>query len=115
MQKSPVSESLVTVAVRPAAVDALPEVYTVRGRMEHTYLRKLDFAVEGSPTRQQLMSPRSLMPSLAELLCTPPKSMSRMPSFTSFPPTFIASPDLLSPVSLVLMKPKAIALQRMLY
>lgn len=35
--------------------------------MEQTYLRKLDLAVEGSPTRQTLMSPRSRVPSLADV------------------------------------------------
>jgi len=87
MQNSPVSSSLETVAVRPAAVEALPDEKTARGRMEQTYLRKLDFAVDGSPTRQQLMSPRSLVPSpppsFLASLCTPPRSMSRMPFLIS--------------------------------
>eukprot|EP00965_Chrysotila_dentata_P077849 2568244-Pleurochrysis_carterae.AAC.1 len=50
MQNSPVSSSLVTEAVRPAAEEALPDAYTARGKIEQTYLRKLDLAVEGSPT-----------------------------------------------------------------
>ena len=68
---------------RPAAVEALPDEKTARGRMEQTYLRKLDFAVDGSPTRQQLMSPRSLVLSRGADLCTPPKSISSMPRLTS--------------------------------
>ena len=39
MVKSPVSSSLTTAAVRPAAEDALPDVYTARGKKEHMYLR----------------------------------------------------------------------------
>src|SRR3954466_14946099 len=37
--KSPVSSSLTTAAVRPAAEEALPDVYTERGKKEHTYLK----------------------------------------------------------------------------
>ena len=51
MQNSPVSSSFVTVAVSPAALDALPEVYTVRGRIEQTYLRNCDLAVESGRRR----------------------------------------------------------------
>lgn len=39
MQNSPESGSLTTVAVRPAAEEDLPEVYTARGTSEETYLR----------------------------------------------------------------------------
>ena len=77
MQNSPVSSSFVTVAVSPAALDAFPLVYTVRGRIEQTYLRNCDLAVEGSPTRHRLMSPRSLIPSFSLCLCTPPSSLER--------------------------------------
>ena len=38
MVNSPVSSSLTTAAVRPAAEDAFPEVYTARGRNPQTYL-----------------------------------------------------------------------------
>lgn len=38
MQNSPVSGSLTTVAVRPAAELDFPEVYTARGRKLATYL-----------------------------------------------------------------------------
>ena len=82
MQNSPVSSSRVTVAVRPAAEDALPDAYTARGNIEHTNLRNCDLAVDGSPTRQQLMSPRSFVLSRGEVLCTPPNSMRRTPCFT---------------------------------
>ena len=37
--KSPVSSSLTTAAVNPAAEDALPDVYTARGKNEQTYLQ----------------------------------------------------------------------------
>src|SRR5437762_12656275 len=62
---SPVSSSLTTAAVRPAAEDAFPEVYTARGRNPQTYLcqnillrgylRNCDFDVDGSPTIQTLI------------------------------------------------------------
>lgn len=54
--------TLTTEAVRPAADEALPEVYTARGRKLATYLRICDFAQDGSPTIATLMSPRRLMP-----------------------------------------------------
>jgi hypothetical protein len=38
MVKSPVSSSFTTAAVRPAAEEALPDVYTARGRKEQIYL-----------------------------------------------------------------------------
>ena len=82
MQNSPLSSSRVTAAVRPAADEDLPLEYTARGSIEHTNLRNCDLAVDGSPTKQQLMSPRNLVPSRGECLCTPPKSISKMPRFT---------------------------------
>jgi len=41
----------------------------------NTHLRIWDFAHDGSPTMQMLMSPRRAMPSRVSL-CTPPNSMS---------------------------------------
>jgi hypothetical protein len=38
MENWPVSSSLMTAAVNPAAVDALPDVNTVRGKKLHIYL-----------------------------------------------------------------------------
>ena len=38
MVNSPVSSSFTTAAVRPAAEDAFPDVYTARGRKEQMYL-----------------------------------------------------------------------------
>ena len=54
--------TLTTEAVRPAAEDDLPEVYTARGRKLATYLSICDLAQEGSPTMATLMSPLRLMP-----------------------------------------------------
>ena len=50
MPYSPVSGSLATDAVKPAAVEPLPAVYTARGRKSTTYFRNCDLAVDGSPT-----------------------------------------------------------------
>ena len=54
--------TLTTVAVRPAAEDDLPEVYTARGRKPATYFRSWLLAHDGSPTMATLMSPRRLIP-----------------------------------------------------
>ena len=79
---------MTTEAVSPAAVEAFPEVYTVLGMNEATYLRNWDLAQAGSPTTQTLMSPLSLTPSLLSL-CIPPKSMSRIALLMSaWPKTF---------------------------
>lgn len=96
------SSSLTTAAVRPAAVDALPLVYTARGlnsstclhtyspittwlqreMFEWTHFRNWLLAQLGSPTMHTLMSPRSRVPSIV-IFGTPPNSMSRTPRFTS--------------------------------
>ena len=54
--------TLTTLAVRPAAVEALPLVYTARGRKPATYLSSWLLAQLGSPMMATLMSPRRLMP-----------------------------------------------------
>ena len=54
--------ALTTDAVRPAAEEERPEVYTARGRKAATYLSSCDLAQEGSPTIATFMSPRRLMP-----------------------------------------------------
>jgi len=71
-----------TDAVRPAADDAFPEVYTARGMKPLTYLRNCDLAVEGSPTMHTLMSPRRFA-LVRVTLCTPPSSMRSTPFLTS--------------------------------
>ena len=63
----PPSESLTTDAVKPAADEPLPEVYTQMGAVFSTNLRNWDFAVDGSPIRSTLTSPRSLAPSCVVL------------------------------------------------
>jgi len=57
MQTSPVSTSLNTEAVRPAAVDAFPLVYIALGKKLLIYFKNCDLAVEGSPTMQMFKSP----------------------------------------------------------
>lgn len=63
------------------------------GRNACTYLRNCDLAVEGSPTTQTLMSPRSRVPSMV-VLCTPPRSWRSMPRFTSRWPNVAGAIDL---------------------
>ena len=63
IQNSPVSGSFITLAVKPAALLALPLVYIALGKNEQIYLRNYDLAVEGSPTIQILISPLNLIPS----------------------------------------------------
>src|ERR1700730_2972716 len=55
-----VSGSRVTYAVRPTAEEPLPLVYIPRGAILWMYWRICDFAVDGSPQRRTLMSPRYL-------------------------------------------------------
>lgn len=57
--KSKLSSSRTTAAVKPAADDALPDVYTALGEKSATCFRNCDLAVLGSPTIQQFISPRS--------------------------------------------------------
>lgn len=52
MVKSPVSSSLTTAAVKPAADEALPDVYTARGRKEHMYLHSVLASVTSKGTIQ---------------------------------------------------------------
>ncbi len=56
---------MTTVAVRPAAEEDLPEVYTARGRNAATYFSSCDLAHEGSPTIATLMSPLKFIPYIA--------------------------------------------------
>ena len=53
---------MTTLAVSPAALEDLPDVYTALGRNEATYLRICDLPHEGSPTIATFISPRRLMP-----------------------------------------------------
>mmetsp|Transcript_121273 Transcript_121273/g.343190 ORF Transcript_121273/g.343190 Transcript_121273/m.343190 type:complete len:368 (-) Transcript_121273:450-1553(-) len=76
------SASLTTDAVRPAAVDVLPDVKTARGRNDAVHFRSALLAVAGSPRRQMLTSPRSLMPS-SVLFGIPPMSINSMPFLIS--------------------------------
>mmetsp|Transcript_19716 Transcript_19716/g.45707 ORF Transcript_19716/g.45707 Transcript_19716/m.45707 type:complete len:229 (-) Transcript_19716:926-1612(-) len=62
-KNSPVFGSLTTVAVRPAAEEPLPDVYTEIGAAFSMNLRSWDLAVEGSPSIRMLMSPRRRAPS----------------------------------------------------
>lgn len=53
----PVAKSLVIDAVRPAADDPLPLVYTAIEAVFYTNFKNWDLAVEGSPKSNTLMSP----------------------------------------------------------
>lgn len=55
--------SRMTEAVRPAALEPLPEVYTPIGATFSTNLSSCDLAVPGSPRSNILMSPRRVRPS----------------------------------------------------
>ncbi len=55
----PLSGSVTTLAVSPAAVVVLPLVYTLLGTNLLIHFRNCDFAVEGSPTIKMLISPRN--------------------------------------------------------
>ncbi len=55
--------SRTTAAVRPAAVEPLPEVYNPLGAILEQNFSISDFAVPGSPTRNTFMSPLILLPS----------------------------------------------------
>ena len=59
--------SRMTEAVRPAADDPLPEVYTQMGAVFSTNLRNCDLAVDGSPIRSTLTSGRGLHSSTLSL------------------------------------------------
>lgn len=82
IQNSPVSTSLLTLAVNPAALEAFPDVYTALGRNEHVNFKNYDLAVDGSPTMHTFISPLILTPSLVFLL-TPPISINNIPFLTS--------------------------------
>ncbi len=55
--------SRTTAAVRPAAVEPLPEVYNPLGAILAQNFSISDFAVPGSPTRNTFTSPLILLPS----------------------------------------------------
>jgi hypothetical protein len=61
-----------TEAVRPAAEDPLPLVYTEIGATLSTNFKNCDLAVDGSPRSSTLISPLNLIPS-GSLLGEPPK------------------------------------------
>lgn len=62
-----------TEAVKPAADEPLPLVYTEMGATLSTNFKNYDFAVEGSPSSNTLMSPLSLIPS-GNFLGDPPNN-----------------------------------------
>ena len=53
--------SFIIAAVRPAADEPFPLVYTQTGAILLTNLRNWDFAVEGSPINNTLISPLNLV------------------------------------------------------
>lgn len=84
-----VLRTLTTLAVRPAAVDALPLVYTARGRNPETYFSSWLLAELGSPMIAMLMSPRRLMP------CKEDQSNGRMMSLDTDGPETSHRPHVL--------------------
>jgi len=63
---------LITDAVKPAAEDPLPLVYTQIGATLSTNFKNYDLATDGSPKSNTFKSPLSFIPS-ASFLGTPPK------------------------------------------
>merc|ERR1719446_1809213 len=79
-----VTGSLLIVAVRPTALLPLPEVYTPLGATLYENCRSCDFAVEGSPQSNVLISGRQRPLLLCETgLGVPPNSWERRPFLTS--------------------------------
>lgn len=75
-----VSGSFVTYAVRPTALEPLPDVYWPRGTRLYTYWSSCDLLVPGSPQRRMLISARKLpLPVWVKSFLDPPKSWSRIP------------------------------------
>jgi len=61
-----------TEAVRPAAEEPLPLVYTQIGATRSTNFKNYDLATDGSPKSKTFKSPLSFIPSLS-FFGTPPK------------------------------------------
>mmetsp|Transcript_8990 Transcript_8990/g.21921 ORF Transcript_8990/g.21921 Transcript_8990/m.21921 type:complete len:260 (-) Transcript_8990:1443-2222(-) len=80
-EKPPLELSLIMAAVRPAALEPLPDVYTQTGATRCTNFRNCDFAVLGSPSSKTFMSPRSLVWS-GSFFGAPPKSRQPTAFFT---------------------------------
>ena len=77
--------SRTTAAVRPAAVEPLPEVYNPLGAILAQNFSISLFAVPGSPTRKILMSPLTLVPS-ESARCVEPTINKRIASLNSLWP-----------------------------
>lgn len=81
----PVEGSLFILAVKPAAEEPFPLVYTAMEAVCSTNLRNWDLAVEGSPMSKTLISPLRMVLS-GRCLRDPPKSIHAMTFLTySFP------------------------------
>ncbi|KAH3688520.1 hypothetical protein WICPIJ_000510 [Wickerhamomyces pijperi] len=74
---SPVSESVVTAAVKPTPEEPLPVVAMAKEAVFKTNLNIWDFAVDGSPTMRMLISPLKCAP-LAKFFSTPPNNINKM-------------------------------------
>lgn len=71
MTKPLVAGSRITEAVRPAALDPLPEVYTAIGATLWTNFNNWDLAVPGSPRSKTFISPLRVKPSGRRFLDPP--------------------------------------------
>uniref|UniRef100_A0AAG5CRG8 Uncharacterized protein n=1 Tax=Anopheles atroparvus TaxID=41427 RepID=A0AAG5CRG8_ANOAO len=90
MTKLRVAGSRITDAVRPAALEPLPEVYTAIGATFSTNLSSCDLAVPGSPSSRILMSPRRVNPSGIRLRA-PPNNMLMMAFLMSCEPKMLGA------------------------
>ncbi len=74
-------------AVNPTALDPLPEVYIPLGAILNTCCNSCDFAVEGSPTRQMLISALNLpLPDYNISFFAPPNNCANIPFLISLFP-----------------------------
>ena len=85
--------SRITEAVRPAAEDPLPDVYTAIGATLSTNFNSCDLAVPGSPSSKMLMSPLRVKPS-GNLFLDPPNSRQAIAFLMSLKPQMDGAMDL---------------------
>ena len=95
----PPSESLTTDAVKPAAEDPFPEVYTQIGAVFSTNLRNCDLAVDGSPINRTLTSPLNFAPSCVVFLEPEKRSDATAALMSSAPKIAGAILDRMSPMT----------------
>ena len=84
--------SLTTAAVKPAAVEPLPDAYKPRGASLEAYFNNSLLAVPGSPMNRIFMSPRTELPP-SVVLFGDPISISKTASFCRSSPLMFGATD----------------------